>query len=335
MATFDIFNNDAFSLSSLSQVIVDIPRVQTRLGDTGLFTESGIASTTMMIERTGESLKLVQSAPRGGLGTPVTMAGRKLIPVAAVHLPQRGALYADEVQGIRAFGRETEVEAASQRVLQKLTKMKAQLDVTLEYHRIGAVKGQVMDADGTTVLMDMYDTFGMTQQTQFMALATPTTKVKQLVIQIKRKIQLALGGRSFSGVRVQCSQTFFDDLTGHATIEKAFERYNENSFARTSQSGSAFEFAGVTFEEYIGGVGNVQFIPDGLAYAYPEGVTGLFQTAFAPADYMETVNTMGLPYYAKQELMDFDKGVELESQSNPITFCSLPEAVIKVSSAAS
>jgi hypothetical protein len=33
--------------------------------------------------------------------------------------------------------------------------------------------------------------------------------------------------------------------------------------------------------------------------------------------------------------MGFNKGIALESQSNPINFCSLPEAVIKVSAAAS
>lgn len=67
----------------------------------------------------------------------------------------------------------------------------------------------------------------------------------------------------------------------------------------------------------------------------PEGVPGMFRTVYSPADYMETVNTVGVPYYAKQERMAFDKGVELEAQSNPICFNQLPEAVIKLSVAAS
>lgn len=335
MASLDIFNNDAFKMDKLTDVIVDIPKVQTRIGGTGLFQEYGIPTTSMMIEREGSSLKLVSAGTRGSVGEAVTMGGRSLISVQAIHLPQRGAMLADEVQGVRAFGSETEVEAVANRVRGKLAKMKAQLDVTLEYHRIGAIKGQVMDADGTTVLLDMYSAFNKVQPVQFMALGTATSKVKQLVIQIKRRIATALGGRSFRSVRVLCDQSFFDSLTGHVTVEKAFELYNQNSYARTDQSGTAFEFAGVTFEEYAGGVGSTQFIPDGLAYAYPEGVTGLFQTAFAPADYMEAVNTEGLPYYAKQEPMAFNKGIALESQSNPINFCSLPEAVIKVSAAAS
>ena len=329
MATFDIFNNDAFSVSSLSQVIVDIPRVQTVLGDSGLFTESGIATTSMMIERTGSEFRLVPAAPRGGVGQPVSLKGRSLVPVAAVHLPQSGAMLADEVQGIRAFGSETEVEAVSARVAAKLAVAKSNLDLTLEYHRIGAVKGQVLDADGTTVLMDMYTTFGVAQSIQNFILATAGTKVKDKITALTRAIRTKLGGRSFTGVEVLCSASFFDALVGHVTIEKAFELFNQNAYARADQRGVAFSFGGVTFREYLGGVGGVDFILAGEAYAYPTGVSGLFQTAYAPAPYLETVNTLGLPYYAKQMLMDYDKGVAFETQSNPINFCSLPEAVIK------
>ena len=333
MATFDIFNNDAFSVSSLSQTMVDIPRVQTALGDSGLFTESGIATTSMMIERTGSEFKLVPAAPRGGVGAPVTLKGRSLFPVMATHLPQTGAMLADEVQGIRAFGSETEVEAASARLRAKLVVAKANLDLTLEYHRIGAIKGQILDADGTTVLMDMYSTFGVSQTIVNFIFATATTKVKQKAADVTRAIKLKLGGRAFSGVEVRCSAAFFDSLTGHATVEKAFELYDQNSYARTDQRGKGFTYGNVTFIEYLGGVGGVDFIPAGEAYAYPIGVSGLFQTAYAPAPYMETVNTMGLPYYAKQMPMDFDKGITFETQSNPINLCSLPETVIKCVSA--
>ena len=330
MATFDIFNNDAFSVSALSQVIVDLPRVQTVLGDSGLFTESGIATTSMMIERTGSEYRLVPAAPRGGVGQPVSLKGRTLVPIMATHLPQTGAMLADEVQNIRAFGSETEVEAVSARLAQKLAVAKSNLDLTIEYHRIGAVKGQILDADGTTVLMDMYSTMGVTQQTINFVLGTAATKVKAKITEVTRAIRTKLGGRSFTGAEVLCSAAFFDALTGHATVEKAFELFQQNAYAREDQRGASFTFAGVTFREYLGGVGGIDFIPAGEAYAYPTGVANLFQTAYAPAPYLETVNTLGLPYYAKQMLMDFDKGVTFETQSNPINLCTLPEAVLKL-----
>ena len=42
-----------------------------------------------------------------------------------------------------------------------------------------------------------------------------------------------------------------------------------------------------------------------------------------------------MPFYAKMETMPFNKGVIGEAQSNPIHFNSLPEAVIKLSTAVS
>ena len=124
MPALDIFNDDAFQLSALTQTITDIPRVPTQIGDEGLFQEYGINSLTMMIERQGSSLKLLPTAPRGGVPEPVARGNRKLIPIAAVHIPESGSIIADEVQGVRAFGSETEVDAVSRVVQRVLRNMK-------------------------------------------------------------------------------------------------------------------------------------------------------------------------------------------------------------------
>ena len=337
MATFDIFNNDAFSVSQLTQTIIDIPRVPTRLGDRGLFREYGINTPTMMIERKGESLSLVPTAPRGGVRQTIGSTNRKLIPVATVHLPQGGSILADEVYGVRAFGSETEVESMQNLIRTKLATAKMNLDLTLEYHRVGALKGLVLDADGSSPILNIYSLFGMTQQTQFWNIATTgtTAEPKQLCVNLKRAIRNKLGGRTFTRVRVECSAGFFDKLIGHGNMKAAWELWNSGQFARTDQSDADFEFAGVVFSVYEGGTSAGDFFEDGFAYAYPEGVAGMFQTAYSPADYMETVNTLGLPYYAKQELMPFNKGVQMETQSNPICLNTLPEAVIRLSAAAS
>jgi len=62
----------------------------------------------------------------------------------------------------------------------------------------------------------------------------------------------------------------------------------------------------------------------------PEG-TSIFTTYFAPADFNETVNTIGKRMYAKSfvdpELQRFTK---LHAQSNPLSICLRPRAVIRV-----
>lgn len=334
MATLDIFNNDAFSVSALTKTIIDIPRVPTYFGDSGLFTEAGLLTTSMMIERTGSGLSLVPSAPRGGVGQTVDRDKRKLIPIAAVHLPQRDTIMADEVQNVRAFGSETEVMGVQQLVARSQVKMKAQLDLTLEYHRVGALKGKVMDANGVDVIYDLYSIFGMTREVQGWNInaANSAVDLKQKCIDLKRLVRRKLGGRSFRRVKVECSTSWFDKFIGHDKMAAAYERWNNGAFFRQDQSTSDFEIFDVVFHVYEGGTSGGDFIEEDKAYAYPEGVPGMFQTWYAPADYMSTVNRMGVPYYSAQERMPFDKGVMLESQSNPITLNSLPEAVVELRS---
>lgn len=340
MATLDIFQDDAFSVTSLSSTITDIPDVPTKLGDKGLFQEEGISTLTFMIERQGSSIKLLPTAPRGGVREPVALGPRKLLPIAALHIPASFSVLADEVQGIRAYGSETEVEQASTLVQRKMNVVRQSMDLTHENMRVGALKGLVTDADGST-LLDIYDTFGMTQQTQFWNIAVAANgDPKASIITLKSMIRAKMGGRSFGRIRVICSLGFFTALVQNTKMIKAWELWNQGAYLRTDQvNGGDFEFAGVVFEIYDGGVtvGSTftPFIEDGIAYAYPEGVPGMFQSKFAPADYMETVNTQGLPFYAKMEPMPFNKGMNGEAQSNPIHFNSLPEAVIKLSVAAS
>ncbi len=335
MATLDIFNNDPFSLSALTQVITDIPRVPTQLGDEGLFTEYGVNTTSILIERAGSKIQLVPSAPRGGVPQPGTRTGRKMFPLVATHLPQSDSITADEVQGVRAFGTETEAMAISTVVKKRLADLKSNLDLTMEYQRIGALKGVVLDADGATELWNMYTLFGFTQTTHFFDLSTSSTDVKQKCILLKRAIQAKLGGRAMKKVRVKVSESFFDSLTSHAEVKKAYTLWQNGAFGRQDQSQGDFEFCDVIFQIYSGGTDAGDFVPSGFGYAYPEGVPSMFQIAYAPANFMETVNTNGLPYYAKQKVNQWETGVDIYTQSNPITFNSLPEAVIKVSAAAS
>ena len=332
MASLDIFNNDAFSVSQLTDTIIDIPRVPTMLGDMGLFTESGISTLTFMIERKGAELNLVPTSPRGGVGQPTKDRNRKLIPLATVHLQENDPIMADVVQGVRAFGSETEVETIQSVVRERLDLLKQNIDLTLEWHRLGALKGKVLDADGSSVILDVYDAFGMTKTQQAWNIETANTTIDpvELTYNLKRAIRNKLGGRGFSGVMVVCNNDFLRNLLKHNKMKEAYALWRDGAFNRTDSMGADFVFNDVTFKVYDYDIGGNPVIGAGYAYAYPMGVPGMFQTVYSPADYMETVNTRGVPYYAKQERMRMDKGVELEAQSNPLCYNKFPEAVIEL-----
>lgn len=324
----DIFKDDAFSLSQLSVAMVNLPHTPTRIGDLGYFKGAGINTLSMTIESVGATIALVPTAPRGSSGKVYTNEKRTLRTVSAVHLPQRAAILADQVQGVRAFGTETELQTAQGMMSEKLAAMRRDIDLTMEWQRLGAIKGQVLDADGSSVIWDWFSEFGVSQITKDFELDNDATQVILKVLELKRAVEAELGGLSFTGIRVFCSASFFDAFTRHPAVEKAFELYN-TAYASSDVRGG-FVFAGVTWEEYRGKVGSTDFVEDGYAYAVPEGVPNMFIARFAPADYMETVNTVGLPYYAKQEPMPFGKGIEVEAQSNPIHLNTRPRAVVKL-----
>ena len=56
---------------------------------------------------------------------------------------------------------------------------------------------------------------------------------------------------------------------------------------------------------------------------------GLFRTYYAPADYIETVNTIGRRLYAKQYDMPNGKGVHLDTQMNALNICTRPKVLIQ------
>lgn len=323
----DVFKSDAFNLTSLVAAINKIPYVPTRLGKLGLFVDEGISTLTAAIEMQGGTLTLVPTAARGAPGPAKNLDRRNVRDFRTVHLPQRVSVMADEVQGLRAFGKETEEEVAMAYLTKKMAVARRDLDLTHEWQRMGALKGQVLDADLSTIY-NFFTEFGVSQSTQNIALSVSTTKVLQAVIALKRTVEAKLGGVMSSGIRVLCSAEFFDAFTSHAAVIEAY-KYQQSNFLRTDNR-DGFEFGGVIWEEYRGQIGATRFIAANKAYAVPEGVPDLFKTLYSPAPYLETVNTIGVPFYAKRKTLDYDTGLEVQVQSNPLHMCTRPDAIVEL-----
>ncbi len=143
---------------------------------------------------------------------------------------------------------------------------------------------------------------------------------------VKRAIEVALGNAVMDHVHGFAGPTWFDDYINHDDVKAAFARHLDGAALRNDPR-SGFEFAGVIIEEYRGTIDGVLFVPADECQFFPVGVPGLFQTAFGPADWIETVNTPGLPVYAKQVIMEFDKGVKIATQSNPLSYCTRPQVL--------
>lgn len=327
MAEIAIFEDDAFSVSSLTAAINDQEYLPGRISGLNLFREEGISTLTVQIEKDGETLALVPAGERGTSGLVVAGSRRQLIPFNTVHLPERFTIKADEIQGIRAFGTRSELQAVQDVVNKRLAKARRQLDATHEFQRMGALNGQVLDADGKTILLDIYKTFGVQRQKMSMGLNSPDTELRVKCGEALDMQEDALGSITSTGSRAFCGKNYWNKLIVHRSVKETYLN-SQQAAALRGDARESFEFGGIVWERYRGKIAGVSFVHDDKALLIPEGVPELYISSFAPADYMETVNTQGLPYYSKIEPLPFNKGVAGEAQSNPLHLCTRPRAQI-------
>jgi hypothetical protein len=324
MSVWNVFDPDAFSLQTLTAAINKPDFTPTAIGASGIFEEEGVATLAALVEELADTAALVAVKARNSSGQVVNLDKAKLRSLSIPHLPERAAVMADSVQGIREFGTESDTKTVEGERDKKLAKMRRQLDYTIEYHRLLALQGSYMDVNGAT--QSAFTLFGVSQDTVDFALNTSTTKVRSKCLSVQTKMEAKLGGVPYTRIEAWCGATFWDNLINH---ELVVNTYLNTQMAAALREGllNTLDFGDIRWKRYRGtsSVG----IADKQAYAYPVGVPGLFLTRFAPAPYIETVNRKGLPYYAKAEVMKFDVGVEMQAQSNPLNICTRPDAVIQ------
>ena len=330
------FENPGFSMASLTAAINLLPNRYGRLEQLNLFPAKPVRTRQIIVEEYAGRLNLLPTRAPGSPGTVGERGKRNLRSFVIPHIPHDDVVLPEEVQGLRAFGSETEMEAIGGVMARHLETMRNKHAITLEHLRMGALKGVILDADGS-VIYDLYDEFGITPATVNFELAVAGTNVKKKCADVLRHLEDNLKGEFMTGIHCLCSPEFFDALTDHAKVKDAYTYWQQGAVLINDMR-AGFTFGGVTFEEYRGQASDIngtvrKFIAPGEAHAFPLGTVDTFGTYLAPADFNETVNTLGQPLYAKQEPRKFERGTDLHTQSNPLPMCHRPGVLVKLTSA--
>jgi len=328
------FDQDAFNLVSLTTSVNLLPNTYGRLLMGNIFTEKRVTTTSVYIELQGNRLVLLPSKPRGGSGSQAQLGKRKLLSLAIPHIPVEDVIRPSEFQGVRDFGTENGLKTLASVMTEHLVAKKRDFDITWEYLMWGALKGVIIDGDGVTELEDLFDRFQIEQQVLHFDLDVTSTDVSTVCRTLCRYMESNLEGDVSDGVHMFVSPEFFDMLITHASVKQFYLNQVAAAELVGKDVRKQFTFAGVTFEEYLGNAPTakgetVRFIAEGEGYAIPTGTTNTFQIALAPGDFMETVNTPGEWLYARQEMKDFNKGVDLWMESNPLPYCTRPKLLVK------
>lgn len=331
----NIFQNDAFSVVSLTAAVNKMDHVPGRAGDLAFAgVGEGVTTTSVAIEQQDGALSLISTAQRGAPPAQNKADKRTLEHIGVPHIPLDDTIRADEVQNVRAFGSPDQTAGVQTVVNQRLAKMVGRHDLTLENLRLGALRGQIIDADGTTVLVDLYAKFGVTApDTVAFALGTNTTKVRQKCHQVTRIMRQNAKMVLPSTARVHAfvDGNFMDKLVEHPEVKGVYDGYEaaERRLGGSYVEG-IFEFGGIFFEEYRGSDDGAVGIGANSARFFWTGVPGMYAEYYSPGDFIEAVNTVGLPRYAKiaADPSGFNRFVAVHTQQNPLPLCLRPKTLV-------
>jgi hypothetical protein len=336
----DIFNQDAFSVTTLTEAMREVKYVPGYITRKGLFTARSVPTTTVAIEKDKDGqISIVPASPRGGPGDTVGRSRRTMRVLAVPHFQRDDAIYADEVQNARQFGDEAATETIMGAIAERAADHRQSFALTEEYHKLAVVtQGKLLDKDGS-VLYNFFTEMGETQPTEVdwdLDNASPAEGwLRQKSADLMRSIGTSLGGLPFSGVLALAGDSFYDKLIQHKEVRDTYKGYEAAATlrqgfinAQNPQDGVWGEFFAfnITWANYRGGMG-VSVDSDKVRFI-PLGVPGLFRTVYAPADYIETVNRPGQALYAKQWEMPNGKGVDMEFQTNVLHYCTRPRVLM-------
>ena len=336
------FTATGFDIAAMTAAITKLPNLYNRV--TGMFPEQPINTTTVMIEQSNGTLNIVRSRERGAPADKVIADKRALRSLVIPHIPVADVVLPHEIQNVRALGSERALETQSAVLARKLQKMKNIIDQTREFLAVGALKGVILDADGST-LYNLFTEFGITSASAAgdvgkylvldFVLDSDTTDVRAKCISVKRHIEMNLRGERMTGVRCLCSSTFYDALVGHPEVQEAYRYWQNNGQNLSDDYRSGFRFGGITFEEYNASWtdkdGNVRAaITTNKGICFPEGTGNTFETVVAPGNFLEAANTMGMPYYARQQEKPMGQGLDLWAEANVLPICKRPEVLVEV-----
>ena len=213
-----------FDPQTMTGFINKMPNVYD-LGLDSLFRFVGVTQPVALFEQRDQKLSLIPTKPYGGVATVVTGSDRKRVPISIPHTPAEGTVNAADVSGIMSFGGNSQLETVTERVLDVTNTIKRDIDQTMMYRKLSALKGIVMDSNGTTPILDLYTLFGVNANSVDFALNTTTTDVKAKCAEVRRLVRLNLMGDISTGVRCLVSPEFMSKLIDHKSVKELYTNW--------------------------------------------------------------------------------------------------------------
>lgn len=320
----------------LTDAIDQYDTVWGRVGELGVFGEGqGLTTAFVEIEHRNGVIHLLDMAERGE--PPKSVGGRTeegSVILKIPHIPHMDKLTPADLQRF-AFNTGRRQKATREQLLSELLlAIRRKHQLTLEWLRMSALKGVLVDARTATVY-NFFDVFGITKKSVNFALSTAGTDVRAKCMEVVRHMEDNLRGEVMTTVRAVVASDFFDALVSHPNVEKYYLQMQDAALLRGADIRKGFTFGGITFEEYRAVSSDAdgttrRFISDGYGHAYPEGTMETFRLHFGPPHHWEYAAEPGMEIFVSPKILDHGEGIEMKSQSNPLPVVRRPALLVEL-----
>lgn len=346
--SLDIFRNDAFSFAALQRVVTNAPFIPTLLGSMELFDPKPLTSTDMVIiyEEDG-NIRLIPMTDRYAPDIQQIRDQGRFYALKAKRIAKMDTLRASELLNVANMALpETIRMRNAMTVLDKRTnKLKNDMNATKELHRLGALQGKLLDADGTTVVYDYFTEFGVTPPTTVsINFATLTVDEAMMYFQETFTVPISLAlknrwvpGRTTIGALV--GDTFWGKLMRNPAVREIWKLTQQgNALARAANPLAApnnwqeIEFAGIRFINYRGSTAGDIAVPANTAIFFPIGAQDVFNVYWAPGETLAQVQEEGKPEYLMIQpdvRTQMVSHVDVYLRAYPLYACIFPKALMK------
>lgn len=347
-----IVDDPRFTRRELTQAINVFPRLYGFLGRLGIFgaNPEPIDTTFVSIVKNNGSLSLIPVKSRQGDTNKNSKDKDQKITIEVPHLPLDDSINAEDMQNLELHlantsnGTVNPVETFMAKLTSQMKGMSRKHDITHEFYRANALNGYIKDSDGST-LVDLYTLFGLTRANfqQNIDLGTASTDITGAMMAINDSIEDKISddeiGLVDRGMQVTsygiASPEFFRALINHDKVKAAYQfQQGQPNPLRDDLRQIGFVYGGTLWYNYNAKVGATPFVTAGKALIVPAGTMNTFEEYAAPANYNDTVNTLGEPKYAKIIERLNGKGADLETQSNRLALTKRPDTCWEVTNAA-
>lgn len=343
MATTRSLSN-GFQLTEWTDEILNIDNQYGLIRGMNLYRTQGIAQTAVVFDKSYNDTTLLPQVSRRSRDT--TKGNDRNVDVFSLPLAyfkHSDYITPEDIQGWRMPGTADSPETMANVRVQKLTDMRYQVDQTLEYMQLSAIKGVCKTPDGATIA-DMFTEFGVTQKVIDFDLGDTSTDVDAKIAELKRYLASTLKtGGVIGSVSVLVDPLFFDKLINHPQIRQAWLYYQNNGMQRnrdaTNQfmswgSVDQFEHRGVTFMTYdaifkLPSDTTEKAIEDNTGYSIVGGVRDLYRGYYGPSNKLSGANSVGQEMFAYEFTDPKDEFHEMQVETSPLYFMTQPLMSVK------